>query len=614
MKTTCALVLLSLAPMASAGVAGSKHDLSAKGPGPYRAERETDPCIFCHISHGSGTASLSNRPETRAQHQPYESSTMQGRAGAPTGASRICLSCHDGTIALGETRGRSIEMREGNRPIGLERRSNLGTDLRRTHPVSVRASGLRKVRPPAMGDPVHVDGAGLVQCTSCHDPHEEWRDPKVGKFLVKSSAHSAICVSCHATSAAAARATHLSSEARLTNADTGGTDTLGNAGCSACHVSHAANLRGRLLRDGAGVDESCLGCHAKTTRALISLDLSKPSAHRTTGEDRHDAAEGPQAADDHRLPEVSPAATRHVVCVDCHDPHVSSPDPAIGSGIAGALTGVSGVDLAGQWVAAARHEYEICLKCHGDSANKPQASDAGSLGRPRRASADANLRLVFAPTAVSFHPVAASGKNPSVPGLLPPYSPSSTIRCTDCHASDTGPGANAAPGTASAKGWRAGGLKPDLGPRDGAAAGTGARGPHGSTYAPILERQYLTDDFTAESPAAYALCYKCHDREVLLSEASTFKLVRKDDTTVPLHRRHVVEQSAPCSACHAAHGVSREAGNEANAAHLVSFDLSIVKAGHAGALRYETGGVGHGSCALTCHGVKHGQGEPRSAY
>ena len=70
-------------------------------------------------------------------------------------------------------------------------------------------------------------------------------------------------------------------------------------------------------------------------------------------------------------------------------------------------------------------------------------------------------------------------------------------------------------------------------------------GAHGSTYRPLLERNYTTADFTSESPTAYALCYKCHDRDVLLSDDSAFRL----------HAKHVVAGRTPCSACHAAHGV-----------------------------------------------------------
>jgi predicted CXXCH cytochrome family protein len=578
MKRLLAIALLPLATTAWAGtVAGSKHDLSAKGRGEFRAETETDPCIFCHIAHSGGASVLTNRPDSGAEYRPYESTTLASRAGAPTGSSRLCLSCHDGTIAVGHTRNGVIRMQSGDGRINPGRRSHLGTDLRRSHPVSMRAPPAGKTRAPARGDAVQLDRAGLVQCTSCHDPHDEWRDPEVGKFLVKPSARSALCVSCHASGSGPTAATHLSAPAVPKGSVGGklrpGAAPASGAGCGACHVSHSADVRGRLLKDGLPEDDLCLSCHGSTTEKLVSSDLAKAYAHVTPNKGRHDAAEGPDAPDQRRLPEASPGALRHVTCADCHDPHSSTAQPAVAPGAPGALAGVWGVDLAGERVLA-RYEYEVCLKCHGDSANKPQASDVGGIRRVRRASADVNLRLVFAREAASSHPVAAAGKSSNVPSLKLPYSAASLVYCTDCHASDTGPG----------------------------AGGQGARGPHGSIYPALLERQYLTDDVTPESPAAYALCYKCHDRDELLSARSTFVVAGEG---IALHWRHVVDQSAPCSACHDAHGVSREAGNERNNAHLISFDLAIVRPGARGPARYESNGPGRGSCALTCHGVTH---------
>jgi hypothetical protein len=109
----------------------------------------------------------------------------------------------------------------------------------------------------------------------------------------------------------------------------------------------------------------------------------------------------------------------------------------------------------------------------------------------------------------------------------------------------------------------------------------------------LLERSYLTADFTPEGPAAYALCYKCHDRDVLLSSRSSF----------PDHALHL-RIAAPCSACHTAHGVSARTGTPSANAHLIDFDTSIVQPS-GGVRRYTSTGVGTGSCTLTCHGESH---------
>jgi predicted CXXCH cytochrome family protein len=547
-------------------VAGSKHDLSVTGPGPYRAVSEQNPCVFCHIAHHSGEK-LSNRPDIGSGHRTYESSTMSIRPDAPTGATRVCLSCHDGTIAPGSTRKGRIAMQTGDAPIGPERRSNLGTDLRGTHPVSFRPLRGTGVAPPPPADAVKLDKNGELQCTSCHDPHDQWGDPEIGKFLVKPSGASALCLTCHSPSGKGGVSSHATAKAPFTPVGAAAPTTVAQAGCGACHDSHGADPRGRLLRRGGATDdEECLRCHSgQVARADVGREIAKPWAHAARGRD-HDAAEG-DARSSRRLPEASPGAARHVTCVDCHDPHSATASPALAPAAGGALAGTWGIALDGRSVAEARFEYEVCLKCHGDSANKPQAAGVSRTDRVRRAQDDVNLRRVFDPGSPSFHPVAAPGKNPLVPGLRPPLTASSVIYCTDCHASDDG----------------------------AAAGGAGPRGPHGSVYPQLLERQYATADFTPESPMAYALCYKCHDRETLLREdpgspsASPFP-----------HRKHVVNASAPCSACHDAHGISAGTGSETENARLVAFDLSIVSAGSAGPPRYA--GTSARSCNLTCHG------------
>ncbi len=553
-------LLAASAAAAAPSVTGSKHDLSLTGPGPIRATSETSACAFCHFPHSG----LSNRPDPAAIHVPYESSTLAVRPGAPTGASRACLSCHDGTIAVGQTTGRYLPVNVGAIPAG--RPSNLGTDLRKTHPISTFPSLAGGTRPPRPGDEVKLDRNGFVQCTSCHDPHRERGDPVVGKFLVKPSQRSALCLSCHdAVATGGSGGSHATSVASLGPAG-GPHATVGEAGCAACHVPHGGDGRGHLLdRPLLDDDAVCLRCHGGGVASKnVGAELAKPFAHVTPERGVHDPSEGrPGSA--RPLPETSPAARRHVACVDCHDPHRATGVPAVRPGVGGALAGVWGVDQAGQRVDQVRFEYELCLKCHGDSANAGRPSGRAA---PPREGADANLRLAFGPDAASSHPVLAPGRGAGVPSLLPQVGPGATIGCGDCHASESGPG----------------------------AGGSGPAGPHGSVHPFLLERAYLTADLTPESPAAFALCYKCHDREVILSARSNFSG----------HALHLGPSvNAPCSACHTAHGVSARRGAPGANAHLMDFDVSIVRPPAIGPRRYRSEGPGRGSCNLSCHGREH---------
>jgi hypothetical protein len=163
--------------------------------------------------------------------------------------------------------------------------------------------------------------------------------------------------------------------------------------------------------------------------------------------------------------------------------------------------------------------------------------------------------------------VAFPGRNPDVPSLIAPLNEESQIACSDCHGDDA--------------------------PTIGGEAG----GPHGSRHRFLLKQQYQTGERVSESPTAYALCYGCHDRSVVLSNRS-FRG----------HRKHVVEERTPCSVCHDAHGIDGAAGNAVNNAHLINFDLSVVSPlSSTGEIEYVSQGNGAGYCTLRCHGENHHQ-------
>ena len=569
------LWLLLIAPAAFAqgvSVLSTRHNLAVSGPGPARAQSETQICIFCHTPH-RGAALGVNRPGSTAIYQPYNSTTLVSPPpGSPSGATRICLSCHDGTIALGQTLSTGLIPLIGTGPGGTipPGASNLGTDLRRTHPVSFAPASTPTTHPPPPGDPVKLDAGGRLQCTSCHDPHQDLLEPVQGKFLVKPNRASAICLTCHAQPYWATNPSSHQSSTAFYDTSKGATTpytTVADNACESCHRPHAAVTTAELLK--STTSQVCMQCHTGLVAIKnLSIDFTKPYPHPSlTGDPSiHDPAEGPLNPT-RPLPETNPAAPRHAVCADCHNAHASFSLPAVPPRADGFLSGVWGIDRNALRVAPVGNQYEVCFKCHGDSANQPQARGPTPPETVWRAVPDLNLRQVFDLAAPSFHPVEGPGRSATVPGMIPPWTASSIIYCTDCHASDTGPG----------------------------AGGTGPAGPHGSIYNHILERNFSTADFTPESVVAYALCYKCHDRSVLFSVQSSF----------PSHSQHVQMQSIPCSACHDWHGVSLVQGNPVNNAHLINFDVSIVRPNSVGMRQYQSTGLGHGTCSLNCHGVDH---------
>ena len=528
-------------------VVDSKHNLSADGPGTVRATGETRVCIFCHTPHSATSeAPLWNRYSSGVSYIPYSSSTAKAAIDQPTGSSKLCLSCHDGTVALGMVRSRSsvIPFAGGvfNMPPG---RSSLGTDLSDDHPISFRYDRALVAENTQLRDPanltsdVRLDKNGELQCTSCHDPH----DNRNGMFLVTDNFASALCLHCHDMTGWEG-SVHGTSPAGWNGQGLDPwphTDELtveANA-CESCHSPHAAGAQERLLTY-PGEEQNCFSCHnGNVASADIEAEFVKFSAHevgRTVGV--HDPTEDP----------VDPP--RHVECADCHNPHAAVSGSVGPSGLAGALRGVTGINAAGTPVPSIQHEYELCFRCHADSVDRGKAL-------VDRQFPETNTRLEFDTGNASYHPVAGVGRNLDVPSLLDPYQPSSLIACTDCHNNDTGPGAE----------------------------GVGPDGPHGSAFRPILERRLDFVDGPENSRPAADLCYKCHSSASILGNAS-----------FPEHNRHI-DHGIACSSCHDPHGVKQNT-------NLINFNPDVVSS-FGGTIAFVDDGRLSGTCTLTCHGTEH---------
>jgi len=548
-----AMVMLAAAitiPVFAGSIKHTKHNLSAGSPAADIKSGDTAMiCIFCHTNHsGTSQAPLWNREESKVLYTLYDSSTLYSMPNQPDGASKLCLSCHDGTIALGKVKSKRGEFRmletHGGR-IPHTRRSNLGIDLSDDHPISfnpsLAVSASDELIHPVPLDTVRYDSSGKIQCTTCHDAH----DDRFKKFLVKSDQNGAICKICHQLTGYSGVSSHDIST-KMWNGMYGNPwphthfSRVTDNSCMNCHRSHGAEGKERLLN---GVEENvCLVCHNGNVGKNIKVLLKKTSGHKVG-----------LYLGGHDPTENMLTAAVHVECVDCHNPHRLNNSTAAAPNVNGRLAGVSGMSITGSMKETAQYEYEVCLKCHGQDKYRVSTTI-------KRMIDTANIRLAINPSNASYHAIAGPAKSNWVPSLNPPYSTSSRLYCTDCHNSDAADRAN----------------------------GNAANGPHGSRYEYILERQYLTTDYTHWTEANYALCYKCHNPITLFDDnVSGFEK----------HETHVRDADTPCSVCHDPHGSPYYVG-------LLNFDTNVVFPNLNGELKFEVIGD-KGYCYMQCHGKEH---------
>ena len=538
--------------LAGASVVDSLHNLSTSGRGNSKAAASGRICEFCHISHASSRASaLWNRGNSTALYIPYSSSTAIAQPGQPTGDSLLCLSCHDGTIALGQVLNRAnpIAMTGGNDRIRVGK-ARTGTDLRDDHPISFEYSDALAAQngelrhPGLISNSLPLDRNGELQCTTCHDAH----DSPYNDLLRVPNIGSQICTECH-DQTGWTQSSHSQSVATWNGRNPNPWSdspysTVSDNGCENCHIPHSAASGPRLLRFAAEED-NCADCHnGNVTSKDIMAVIDQVSAHRVSDTTLlHDPVE----------PAI--VENRHVECVDCHDPHATR----AGRNPGDVPANVRGVTLVGTEVSQVTETYEICLRCHGDSPDQP-------IARTQRQHDQPNMRLKIQLDNPSFHPVAGLGRNADVPSLITPWTETSIVGCTDCHNSNSAV----------------------------SSGGAGPEGPHGSVFEPILVRNYLTLDNTPESASNYALCYGCHSRDSILNDESFRE-----------HDKHIRGADTPCNACHDPHGISSTQGNLTNNSHLINFDTRIVSPNSNGQLNFIDQGDRTGSCNLLCHGEDH---------
>jgi predicted CXXCH cytochrome family protein len=446
----------------------TKHNLGIGGSGTIKATNEADICVFCHTPHVPkqyAAEQLWNHQLSTANYTLYSSdyltSLNYATPNQPNPRSKLCLSCHDGTVAIGAVYNnygpRTISMQNSVTTMPTDAAGNLGTSLKNDHPVGYIYDNTKDPELVSRSWPwktaIKLDpdlGSGTLECITCHEPH----DNSFGKFLRIDNTNAALCAFCH-TKTGWANAIHKTSMQSYTPPD-GAATTLGEWSCRTCHQSHGGEGIPYLLKS---VEENtCFGsgCHGKTNTGLNTKNLQseydKNYNHPTVS-----------VFGKHKNPDDANSlgtANRHAECQDCHNSHQAQKGlhTVGGNGISNVLTGVRGV-MSGPtniWeqpttyteITLSTEENQICMKCHssyafGQVLNGVVTSILGPSGTQITDQA-----MEFNPANHSAHPVRFSSSSQTGSPIPRPLAASQmttdwaanvgvqTMYCSDCHGND----------------------------------------------------------------------------------------------------------------------------------------------------------------------------------
>ncbi len=213
-------------PAAGRGLIGSPHDFSLAKEGALAGENGnlTHLCAYCHAPHSSarqGTEAvrrlpLWNQPPRptsyllygdafRSKDREPGSPDQPAENGQPGRVSLVCLSCHDGSVAVNEYGYNPGRENSPGRATHLPGGSLLIHELRNHHPVGVdyhrvAAADHDYARASQMfGDTgVTIENSlreGRVECVTCHDAHNIKNQGQ--PLLYGSDEDSGFCCTCH---------------------------------------------------------------------------------------------------------------------------------------------------------------------------------------------------------------------------------------------------------------------------------------------------------------------------------------------------------------------------------------------------------------------------------
>ena len=225
-------------PRFGSGLANTAHDFSGGAIIPVGM------CTFCHTPHKASSTlllwnhTLSNNPFSWEVAATTAGTALPGFSGNTyKGPSARCLSCHDGSVAIGDIGWFDEAVHQGGSKVlwgkmtNVYRQVGVGGNLTGTHPVAIpyplngapnvyngSTTGARLATNDFQSDPTannmrlysDVGGGQIVgkvqagktgiECSSCHDPHNKAANEDYflrAKLRGSSQTDGYICLQCH---------------------------------------------------------------------------------------------------------------------------------------------------------------------------------------------------------------------------------------------------------------------------------------------------------------------------------------------------------------------------------------------------------------------------------
>lgn len=330
-------------------VAGQNQDKNAEKSAEQAKAMDKDICGFCHAVHNAKGEQLRAR-ETGPGQSPIET---------------WCKDCHQEN---GLAKDKVIAAHShplGKHPQNMNAKSNL--PLFDKH-----------------GDRAEQDG--LVDCATCHNPHQ-WT-PQIPKadtvaksdkegdtnssFLrLTASLDSDLCTTCHQDKALV-KGTDHDMRVSAKNARNAQAQAVEQSGiCGQCHAVHNPQMQATLwaLKPGEGEDrkeQQCRSCHTDFGVASNKIPPASQHPHKVLAWSNATR----QLGQSNKLPDTpvfdqegNQAHAGFISCPSCHNPHQWDPSKAA----AGPGKNVEG-DVLSSFLRNADSAHIVCADCHGKDA------------------------------------------------------------------------------------------------------------------------------------------------------------------------------------------------------------------------------------------------------